>query len=118
MFTTTIHNPFPPYSFDNFNYATDSEYSLSCMLTNIQSIRNKVAEFQQLIHQHKPVIIDITESWCDSTISDIEISLAGYYLFREDRPVGMGGGVLLYCHHSLSVTPIHSLNNIGVEDSI
>ena len=106
MFTTTIHNPLPPYSFDNFNYATDSEYSLSCMLTNIQSIRNKVAEFQQLIHQHKPVIIGVTESWCDSTISDIEISLAGYSLFRKDRPVGMGGGVLLYFHHSLSVTPI------------
>ena len=87
-------------------------------MTNIQSIHNKVAEFQHLIDQHKPVIIGITEPWCDSMIIDAEISLAGYYLYCKDRPVEMSGGVLLYFHHSLSVTPIHGLNNISVENSI
>ena len=71
-----------------------------------------------MIDQHKPAIIGVTESWCDSMITDAEISLAGYSLYRKDRPIGMGGGVLLYIHESLSVTPIHCLNNIGVEDSV
>lgn len=65
------------------------------MLINIQSIRNKVAEFQQLIDQHKPVIITVTESWCDNTISDVDISIAGYSLYYKERPDGIGGGVLL-----------------------
>ena len=88
------------------------------MLTNIQSIRNKVSEFQHLIDLHKPAIIGVTESWCDSMITDAEISLAGYSLSRKDRSMGKGGGVLLYTHESLSVTPVHSLNNVGIEDSI
>ena len=82
MITYSFHNPPPPFSFDNSNQVTDSKYSLSCMLTNIQSIRNKVAEFQQLIHLHKLVVIGVTESWCDSMISDVEISLAGYSFYH------------------------------------
>ena len=85
---------------------------------NIQSIRNKLAELQHLINQHKPAVIGITESWCDSTISDAEISLNGYSLYRKDRLVGTGGGVLLYVDESLSVTPVHCLNNANVEDSV
>ena len=87
-------------------------------MTNIQSIRNKVAEFHHLIDQHKPAVIDITESWCDSMATDTELSLAGYSLYRKDRHIGKGGGVLLYIHESLSVTPIQSLNYIYVKDSI
>ena len=88
------------------------------MLTNIQSICNKVSGFQHLIDLHKPAIIGVTESWCDSMITDAEISFAGYFLFRKDRSIGKGGGVLLYTRESLSVTPVHSLNNVGNEDSV
>ena len=52
-----------PDSFDNFNFITDSMYSLPCMLTNTQSIRNKLAELQHLIDQYKPAVIGVTESW-------------------------------------------------------
>ena len=83
------------------------------MLTNIRSIRNEVAEFQHLIDQHKPAIIGVTQSWCDSKITDAEISLPSYSLYRKDRSTGTGGGVLLYIHESLSATPVLSLNNVG-----
>ena len=92
---TPSHNPSTPHSFDNFD-TTDSKYSLQCMLINIQSICNKVAEFQYLIDKHKPDIIGVTESWCDSKITDAEISLPSYSVYRKDRSTGMGGGVLLY----------------------
>ena len=71
-----------------------------------------------MIDQHKSAIIGITESWCDSMITDTEISRNGYSLYCNDRPAGMDGGVLLCVHESLSVTRIHILNNYGVEDSI
>ena len=34
-----------------------------------------------------PDIIGITESWMDETISDAEVSMEGYDLFRCDRPI-------------------------------
>ena len=42
-------------------------------MTNIQNICNKVAEFHHLIDQHKPAVIGVTESWCDSMVTDIEL---------------------------------------------
>ena len=44
----------------------------------------------------------VTESWATSSISDSELTLHGYDLFRQDRPVTReGGGVLLYVKHRL-----------------
>ena len=45
----------------------------------------------------------MTENWTGSDISDAEISLSGYDMFRRDRPVNArGGGVLLYVRSELS----------------
>ena len=49
-----------------------------------------------------PDVIAVTESWTNSQILDSEISIAGYTLFRRDRPVNRaGGGVLLYVRSAL-----------------
>ena len=50
-----------------------------------------------------PDIIGVTESWAKPSILDSELALAGYDLFRKDRPVDReGGGVLLYIRSELS----------------
>jgi len=41
-----------------------------------------------------PDIIGVTESWTDDKISDAEIQIDGFVLFRQDRVVSKGGG---YC---------------------
>jgi len=48
-----------------------------------------------------PDIIGVTESWTDDKISDAEIQIDGFVLFRQDRVVSKGGGVLLYIRDSL-----------------
>ena len=51
----------------------------------------------------KPDIIGITESWTHSAISDSELYLEGYQLFRCDRKSSSnGGGVLLYVNSELN----------------
>ena len=62
---------------------------------------NKLAEFQAFVDQQAPHVIALTESWCSNSISDAEIHLKGYNLFRFDRTYSIGGGVLLYVHESL-----------------
>ena len=41
-------------------------------------------------------IIGITESWSNNDITDADLGLEGYAMFRKDRMERRGGGVLLY----------------------
>ena len=52
-----------------------------------------------------PDIIGVTETWADSDILDSELMLAGYDLFRRDRPVARnGGGVIMYIRSTLNAS--------------
>jgi len=45
----------------------------------------------------KPDVIGLSESWATDEISDGELNIVGYDLYRKDRNNGQkGGGVLLY----------------------
>jgi len=59
--------------------------------------------FSALVYDINPDIIGVTESWTNADITDAEILLPGYIMFRCDRPTGnKGGGVLLYVRSSLN----------------
>ena len=49
-----------------------------------------------MVDDIKPHIIGITESWANNDITDAELGLEGYAMFRKDRMGRRGGGVLLY----------------------
>jgi len=46
----------------------------------------------------------MTETWLKSYIEDAQLDLPGYNVFRCDRSVRVGGGVLLYTHEKLPIT--------------
>ena len=63
--------------------------------------------------------IGIAESWCNESISDGELCLKGYNLFRGDRKSGTGGGILLYLHKSLPPASLCiSLMSFDTDDSL
>ena len=73
------------------------------MYLNARSLLNKFDAFSATVCELEPDIIGITENWAHSGVSDAEISLSGYTLFRADRPTdNKGGGVLLYVLSSLN----------------
>ena len=45
----------------------------------------------------------MTETWLDESISDGEVAITDYRMFRLDRKGKAGGGVCIYIHYSLSV---------------
>ena len=49
-----------------------------------------------MVDDIKPHIIGITESWANNDITNAELELEGYVMFRKDRIGRRGGGVLLY----------------------
>ena len=59
-----------------------------------------------MVDDIKPHIIGITESWANNDITNAELGLEGYVMFRKDRIGRRGGGVLP------SASGLHKLLNI------
>ena len=70
--------------------------SLSCMYVNARSLNNKMELLQRYVELNKPYIIAITETWAKPDIPDGFYAIAGYKLFRQDRPYKRGGGIMVY----------------------
>ena len=71
------------------------------MCLNARSIINKKNDFNIMVDDIKPHIIGITESWANNDITDAELGLEGHVMFRKDRIVRRGGGVLLYIKENI-----------------
>ena len=68
---------------------------IKCLCLNAMSILNKKKELYIMVDEIKPHIIGITESWANNDITDTELGLEGYVMFRKDRIGRRGGGVLV-----------------------
>ena len=49
-----------------------------------------------MVEDIDPHIIGIAESWANTDITDAELGLTGYVMFRRGRIGRRGGGVILY----------------------
>ena len=54
------------------------------MCLNARGLVNKKNELNNIVEDTDPHIIGITESWANKDISDAELGLTGYILFRGD----------------------------------
>ena len=66
------------------------------LYTNVRSIVGKLGELSYVAQRDKPDVIILTETWLHDDIMDAEVALAGYALFRCNRRIQRGGGVLFY----------------------
>ena len=73
------------------------------LYTNIRSIMNKRDELEELIATCCPLLVALTETWLSSDIADSEVAIPGYSVFRSDRDVRNGGGVMLLVRYDLDV---------------
>ena len=62
-----------------------SESGIKCVCLNARSIINKKTESNIMVDDIKPHIIGITESRANNDITDAELGLEGYVMFRKDR---------------------------------
>ena len=59
-----------------------------------------------MVEDINPHIIGITESWANTDITDAELGLTGYVMFRRDRIGRRGGAVILYVKESIQAYEI------------
>lgn len=67
---------------------------------NAQSLLPKLDEIRTTLAEVKrPVILGVSETWLDSSVSDGEVAIQPFTLYRRDRG-NRGGGVLVYVPES------------------
>jgi len=94
---------------------------LKCCYTNACSLLNKLDELRQRVTDCRVDIIAVSETWATEEISDAELAIDGYALFRKDRRTDRltkGGGVALYVRETLRAHLSCELNNSTFDDSI
>ncbi len=72
-----------------------SKEEIKCVCLNARSIINKKNELNIMVDEIKPHIIGITESLANNDITDAELGLEGYVMFRKGRIGRRGGGVFI-----------------------
>ena len=82
-----------------------SEAGYRCVCLNARSIVNKKNELNIMV-DIDPHIIGITESWANTDITDAELGLTGYVMFRRDRIGRRGGVVIIYVKESIQAYEI------------
>lgn len=69
---------------------------------NINSLRNKLSEIENLLSEKNVYILALTETHLDQTFEDGELFIQGYNVYRKDRNK-YGGGVAFYIRDHLPV---------------
>ena len=95
-----------------------SKEEIKCVCLNARSIINKKDELNIMVDDIKPHIIGITESWAKNDITDAELGLEGYAMFRKDRMGRRGGGVLLYIKDTIPAYAVQLQEEAYCNDAI
>ena len=83
---------------------------------NIRSILPKIDQLREFVRCNKPAILGLTETWCDNSISESEISLPNYVCYRNDRNRD-GGGVCVFVRCDIAFNTRPDLGNDYIESA-
>ena len=95
-----------------------SKSEIKCVCLNARCIINKKTELNIMVDDIKPHIIGITESWANNDITNAELGLEGYVMFRKDRIGRRGGGVLLYIKDTIPAYEVQLQEEADCNDAI
>ena len=71
------------------------------MCLNARNIIYKKTNYTLWLNDINPHIICITESWPNKYVTDAELGLEWYLMFRKDRMGRRGGGLLFYVKYTI-----------------
>ena len=112
-------NPGPNTSFDE---ARGSETRRKCLDSNIRiahlnihSIKNRNSFLlvKEALLKYKFDILTIGETWLDYSITDAEIWIPRYNMYRLDRVPKVGGSVCVYTKDNLKISSLNELSYIA-----
>ena len=82
---------------------------------NVRSIMNKHDELRVLMENRGgALVLGLSETWLDGSISDVELDVSGFNLHRKDRN-RRGGGVLVYVSNNVKAVRRVDLEDVRIE---
>ena len=82
---------------------------------NVRSLKN--CEHLQLVKhtilQNKLDVLTLSDTWLNSSITDLELKIPGHDLYRIDRNIKTGGGVGAYARKTYKVKVLDDISNIS-----
>ena len=78
---------------------------------------NKKSELNIMVADNEPRTICITEYWENKHVTDGELGLEGYVMFRKDR-MGRRGEVLLYVKDTIAAYEVQLREEADCEEAI
>ena len=84
------------WNLSNTRKRTITHLNIRSLLPKLDKVRSRLAG------RSPPSIIAFTESWLDNTVSDGEICIPGYKVYRKDRNWN-GGGIVLFVDEELRI---------------
>lgn len=83
---------------------------------NVRSLKNRdhFLLVKDTILQNKFDVLTLSETWLNSSITNLELEIPGYNLYRIDRNSKTGGGVGVYVLQTYKVKVFDNLSNISV----
>ena len=95
-----------------------TEFGYKCVCLNARTMVYKRNELNIMVEDIDPHIIGITESWATPDISDAELGMTGYVMFRKDILGRRGGGVILYIKESIQAYEIKFEKEVECEEAV
>ena len=95
--------------YENISTTVINPCKLRVIHSNCQSAMNKRSEVSGLIDEQNPHVLALTEFGAASCVSDGELGIEGYALYRGNHSSGDGGlgkGAALYVKKSLGMPNI------------
>ena len=83
---------------------------------NTHSIKNRhhYILVKEVLCEHQFDILTINETWLDASVSDVEIEIPGYDIYRLDRSSMVGGGVSAYIRQNFKVERLDNVSYIAL----
>ena len=82
---------------------------------NIRSLRSPshLTELRDWAAANKTDVITISETWLNTPVTNSEVSIDGYKLYRQDRLRKRGGGVCAYIRKDITVTVLKDISHLS-----
>ena len=93
-----------------------SDVRLKCLYTNANSVVGKMNELRQRVDGQD--IIGVVETWATDNVTDAELSIEGYTLYRQDRKETKGGGLIIYINKNIKSSLCTDLINEEYKESL
>ena len=82
---------------------------------NIRSLRSPshLTELRDWAAANKTDVNTISETWLNTPVTNSEVSIDGYKLYRQDRLRKRGGGVCAYIRKDITVTVLKDISHLS-----